>query len=715
MSIKKYVSLERLANYDALIKQEIVNSVSGKADSGHSHDERYYTENEIDLKIDNINESISNITNGSVTVAKAIKATSADTATTANHSASSDSATTATSATKDSNGNTITSTYETKTDASAKLASAKTYTDNVAENVKNDLLNGAGGAYDTLKELGDLIDENTDAIDALEAVAAGKADKVHTHTVSNISDLTATATELNYVDGVTSNIQTQLNGKLGKTTYEYNAELALGSTGKVCIGKFPMYDSNISVEIKSTTNTTYNGTLIIATQNINTTGGGSYTVTVYGDASNSLTDSIKIHYGSGSNVFSVYIDLPSWSKNLLHIQCVSLAGTPTDIATTVSSIPSNATIVPTNALKTQLDGKANAGHTHNYAGSSSAGGAAYSALACTGNASTATTLENTRYIDGVSFDGSANATRYAVCNTASGAAAKTATITNGSFSLIAGARVTVKFAYGFCCTNPTLNIGGTGAKLICLHSRALTLNDTYNDNAILDLVYDGSVWEIVDSSQDAGNATVPIYISRGKPTACTYTLGKSVPSNAVFTDTTYSAATQSAAGLMSAADKKKLDGVAAGANNYTYTLPAATSSALGGVKIGDNISNSSGTISLTKENVTSALGYTPPTTNTTYSAATASAAGLMSAADKTKLDNIPAVIAFYGVALTFSNNQATYSDSRIKANSVVVCSRRAGSKQSDIFSVNPAAGSVTISSTATTSGTINVNIIVINN
>lgn len=35
----------------------------------------------------------------------------------------------------------------------------------------------------------------------------------HNHTVSNISDLTASATELNYTDGVTSNIQTQLNGK----------------------------------------------------------------------------------------------------------------------------------------------------------------------------------------------------------------------------------------------------------------------------------------------------------------------------------------------------------------------------------------------------------------------------------------------------------------------------------------------------------------------
>ena len=73
-------------------------------------------------------------------------------------------------------------------------------------------------------------------------------------------------------------------------------------------------------------------------------------------------------------------------------------------------------------------------------------------------------------------------------------------------------------------------------------------------------------------------------------------------------------------GFMSASDKAKLDGIAAGANNYTYTLPAATSSALGGVKVGSNITNSSGTISLSKSNVTTALGYTPPQsdTNTTY-------------------------------------------------------------------------------------------------
>lgn len=54
------------------------------------------------------------------------------------------------------------------------------------------------------------------------------------------------------------------------------------------------------------------------------------------------------------------------------------------------------------------------------------------------------------------------------------------------------------------------------------------------------------------------------------------------------------------------------------ASSSTYTLPAATSSTLGGVKIGSNITVSSGTISLSKTNVTTALGYTPPTTDTKY-------------------------------------------------------------------------------------------------
>lgn len=103
-------------------------------------------------------------------------------------------------------------------------------------------------------------------------------------------------------------------------------------------------------------------------------------------------------------------------------------------------------------------------------------------------------------------------------------------------------------------------------------------------------------------------------------------------------DTTYDLVTTTTDGLMSSEDKTKLNGIATGANKYV--LPNATASTLGGVKIGSNITISSGVISLTKANVTNALGYTPPTTNTTYTNATTSSDGLMSSEDKTKLNGI---------------------------------------------------------------------------
>lgn len=177
-------------------------------------------------------------------------------------------------------------------------------------------------------------------------------------------------------------------------------------------------------------------------------------------------------------------------------------------------------------------------------------------------------------------------------------------------------------------------------------------------------------------------------------------------------NTTYSNATQSAAGLMSAADKTKLDGIATGANNYTYTLPTAssstlggvkttstvtsnsgytacpiisgvpyykdtnttytlptaTASVLGGVKIGSNITVSSGTISLSKANVTAALGYTPPTTNTTYSVATTSANGLMSSSDKTKLNGIATGAQVNNVVVSTSTPTASTAEVWINPN-----------------------------------------------
>ena len=102
-------------------------------------------------------------------------------------------------------------------------------------------------------------------------------------------------------------------------------------------------------------------------------------------------------------------------------------------------------------------------------------------------------------------------------------------------------------------------------------------------------------------------------------------------------NTTYDEATTETAGLMSAADKKKLDGVEDGANKYTH--PSYTPQVSGLYKVTvDATGHVSAAAAVEKGDIT-ALGI--PGQDTTYQNATQSAAGLMSAADKIKLDNIP--------------------------------------------------------------------------
>ena len=93
-------------------------------------------------------------------------------------------------------------------------------------------------------------------------------------------------------------------------------------------------------------------------------------------------------------------------------------------------------------------------------------------------------------------------------------------------------------------------------------------------------------------------------------------------------------ATQSTNGLMSAADKTKLDGIAENANNYTHPSYTARASGLYKVTV-DGTGHVSAVAAVAKSDIT-ALGI--PESDTTYSAATTSAEGLKSAADQTKLD-----------------------------------------------------------------------------
>ena len=219
MATKKYLSLERLTEYDGLVKQEISEAVNKKADKNHAHDDMYYTESEVDSKISGVNTTISNHTGNStihVTSDNKTQWNSAYTHSTSTHAPSNAEKNIIVGIQKNGTDLTVNSStrkvnitvpttasdigaatsdhnhddkYDTKGASESALASAKTYADNAATKVKNDLLNGAGGAYDTLKELGDLIDDNADAIEVLETIASGKADATHGHAISDVSGL----------------------------------------------------------------------------------------------------------------------------------------------------------------------------------------------------------------------------------------------------------------------------------------------------------------------------------------------------------------------------------------------------------------------------------------------------------------------------------------------------------------------------------------------
>lgn len=89
-------------------------------------------------------------------------------------------------------------------------------------------------------------------------------------------------------------------------------------------------------------------------------------------------------------------------------------------------------------------------------------------------------------------------------------------------------------------------------------------NDLSNKPAIPDISGKQDKSTAVTHSENTavGSATKPVYVAaNGVATPISHSVNADVPANAKFTDTTYNDATQSAHGLMTAADKKKLDGL----------------------------------------------------------------------------------------------------------------------------------------------------------
>lgn len=103
---------------------------------------------------------------------------------------------------------------------------------------------------------------------------------------------------------------------------------------------------------------------------------------------------------------------------------------------------------------------------------------------------------------------------YGVCSTASSTAAKVVTISDKTFFLEEGQRITVRFTYANSATRPTLNVNGTGAESIYWRSSVLPSTQYWNSGAVLDFVYTGNYWSLVGVANDNGtNVTVDSALS----------------------------------------------------------------------------------------------------------------------------------------------------------------------------------------------------------
>ena len=113
-----------------------------------------------------------------------------------------------------------------------------------------------------------------------------------------------------------------ISGKLDKTTYEWNKEFRASRNGAISLGRYNVYDTQLTFDISSTTDASISGKLVIATQN-----GIIRQAKVFGDATGILVSKIVIYQSAIVNNRSwveVFCNFDGWSKNKVHIYGVAL-------------------------------------------------------------------------------------------------------------------------------------------------------------------------------------------------------------------------------------------------------------------------------------------------------------------------------------------------------------------------------------------------------
>lgn len=378
-------------------------SAIGASAEGHNHDGRYYTESEINTKVSNLQSEI----DADVKV-ETDRAKAAEAALQANIDKKSDSGHTHTNFAIKLNGGTTEGTnlftynggtaktvnitpsgigasatghthddrYFTETEINAKIttinnsiATAKSDAQKYADNQIAALVGSAPETLNTLQELSKAITDHEDVYDAyvveMDSKLAGKSDTGHTHNYAGSSSAGGAATSANKVN---QNLVVKLNSGTTEGTNLFTFNGSAAKTINITPSGIGAAASSHGTHVTySTATPKANGTAAVGTSSDVARADHIHPLqtTVSGNAGSAdkLSTARTITIGNKSNTFD-------GSANITY---------------TLADI-----------------GAATSGHTHNYAGSSSAGGVATSA------AKLATPVTLTIGAKGKTFDGSGN-------------------------------------------------------------------------------------------------------------------------------------------------------------------------------------------------------------------------------------------------------------------------------------------------------------------
>ena len=345
---------------------ELSTTVSGKANASHTHNDTYYTETEIDTKLAN----------------------------------------------KADSSHTHTGVYDANGAAASALTSANAYTDSKIDALVGE---GASTTLDTIGEISSAIEDNQDAIDLLNSAIANKANVSHTHTISNITNLQTTldgkaSTTHSHVISNITGLQSALDGKAasGHTHSDVYTETEIDTLleGKAnsshthTIANITNLQTTLDGKASTSHGTHVSYSTTVPVMDGTASVGTAATVARSDhkhptDTSRAAQTSLDSHTSNKSNPHGVtlaQLGLTATAAEINKLDGVTATTAELNILDGVTATATELNYIDgvTSNVQTQLNGKAASSHTHNYAGSSSVGGAATSANKLNTDAGSAT-------------------------------------------------------------------------------------------------------------------------------------------------------------------------------------------------------------------------------------------------------------------------------------------------------------------------------------